>query len=173
MSNKLKETLANKIDQLKQNPESGKLSFKTRTHLVNGVLTNASIRKFNLNVDEPHELGGSDIAPNPVELVLAALGTCQEIVYSAYAEVLGFKLDAVNIDVKGNLDLNGLFGTVEKTVPGFEEIEYETEIISNESEENIRQLITLVESHCPVLDTLTRPIPVSGKVKIRQSKAAA
>lgn len=173
MSNKLKETLIKKIDQLEENPETGKVSFKARTHLVEGVLTNASIRKFNLNVDEPLELGGNDIAPNPVELVLAALGTCQEIVYSAYAEVLGIKLNAVTVNVKGKLDLNGLFGTKDGIEAGFKKIEYETEIITDESPNKINQLIALVDSHCPVLDTLKRPVDVEGRVTVKANKAAA
>ena len=160
MSVTLKETLVKKIDELKTNPSKGKVTFRADTYLVNGVLTNAAIRKFNLNVDEPHELGGNDIAPNPVELVLAALGTCQEIVYSAYAEVLGIKLDSVKIGVKGTLDLRGLFAIDPEVVPGFESVEYSTEIISNESQDKINQLITIVEQHCPVLDILKRNIDV-------------
>ena len=34
--------------------------------------------------------------PNPVEIVLAALGTCQEITYRAYATALGIPLERVS-----------------------------------------------------------------------------
>ena len=43
-------------------------------------------------VDEPRDIGGSDEAINPVELVLVALGTCQEIMYAAYAAVMGIQV---------------------------------------------------------------------------------
>jgi uncharacterized OsmC-like protein len=41
----------------------------------------SQIRGFKTTIDEPLELGGTDSGPNPVELLLAALGGCQEIVY--------------------------------------------------------------------------------------------
>ncbi len=173
MSASLKDTLVNKIAELKENPEKGKSVFRAQTRLVNGVLTNASIRQFNLNIDEPTDLGGNDIAPNPVELLLAALGTCQEIVYSAYAEVLGIKLDAVEVDVKGVLDLQGLFATNENVRAGYEQINYDTTLITNESKDKVEQLISLVESHCPVLDTLNNGVSITGKVNILEKKAAA
>lgn len=169
----LKHTLEQAIESFKNNPQSAKVIFRAQTYLVNGVLTNATIRKFNLNVDEPKELGGTDIAPNPVELLLAALGTCQEIVYSAYAAILGIELDSVSVDVKGELDLQGLFALGENINPGFQNIEYTTEIISPESREKLDNLVALVESHCPVLDTLTRSINVKGRVKINGNSKAA
>lgn len=169
----LKNKLNKTIENLKNNPDKTEVTFSARTELVNGLLTNASIRKFNINIDEPKELGGTDIAPNPVEYILAALGSCQEIVYSAFAEVLGIKLNSVKIDVKGSLDLKGLFGLDESVNPGFNNITYETLITSDESPEKIKELVKLVESHCPVQDTLTRAVNVTGNVKINNQPIAA
>jgi OsmC-like protein len=52
-------------------------------------------------------LGGTDAGPNPVELVLAALATCQEITYRAYATALGIPLESVSVRLEGLLDLIG------------------------------------------------------------------
>src|SRR6516162_1826890 len=40
-------------------------------------------------VDEPEALGGSNVAANPVEYALAALGSCQAITYRVWAAQLG------------------------------------------------------------------------------------
>nr|WP_319776174.1 OsmC family protein [uncultured Sphaerochaeta sp.] len=169
----LKNKLVKKIESLKTSPSSSKAVFRSETRLVEGVLCNATIRQFNLNVDEPAELGGNDIAPNPVELVLAALGTCQEILYGAYSAVLEIPVDAVKVNVKGTLDLKGLFALDDNTKAGFQEIEYETEITSSAEEKDVQKLINLVENHCPVLDTLTRAVIVKGKTKITRKLNAA
>ena len=50
----------------------------------------------------------SDRGPNPVELMLAALGACQEITYRLYADTLGIPLDRVSVSVSGRLDLSRL-----------------------------------------------------------------
>ena len=172
-NSELKNRLLKKIETLKTSPSSSKAIFRSETKLVEGVLCNATIRQFNLNIDEPVELGGNDVAPNPVELVLAALGTCQEILYSAYSAVTEIPIESVKVNVKGTLDLKGLFALDENTDAGFQEIEYETEIVSPADEKDVKELINLVENHCPVLDTLTRKVNVTGRTKITRKLNAA
>ncbi|MDD2725456.1 MAG: OsmC family protein [Methylovulum sp.] len=162
----LKAALENTIAALQENPAGARLVFKAKTRLLDGVRCAAEVRDFPpLIIDEPPELGGGDAGVNPVELILAALGTCQEIVYAAYAAVLDIPLEAVEVSAKGHLDLNGLFGL--KEVPsGFQKISFETTVKSPAAQETIEKLVAVVEAHCPVLDTLTRPVEVAGTVTL-------
>lgn len=161
----LKTTLLQTIGEIKQKPSSAQVVFRASTQLLNGVRCSAKIRDFDeIHVDEPPSLGGNDSAMNPVELILAALGTCQEIMYAAYASVMDIQLDSVSVDVKGVLDLRGLFGMDENIPAGYSSVSYITKLSSPESREKIEQLVQAVEAHCPVQDTLSRPIPVSGSV---------
>ncbi len=172
MSNeRLRTDLLRTIGALQYDPARAVVNFHVRTALVQGVLAKAQARQFSFAIDEPESLGGSDIAPNPVEYVLAALGACQEIVYAAYAAVQGLKLDAVRVDVKGPIDLQGLFGLKDGVAPGFREISYTTVIESPEDREDIEALVRTVEARCPVLDTLVNPVKVTGKVEIRSTVA--
>ena len=111
--------------------------------------------------DEPAELGGTDTGPNPVEAVLAALGSCQAIVYRAYANALGLQLERVEVETRGYLDLRGFLGDA-AVQAGFERVTFATRVTSSEPEEKIAALARAVEQHCPVLDILRRPIEVSG-----------
>ncbi|QXP84468.1 OsmC family protein [Methylococcus sp. Mc7] len=163
----LKAALENAIAGLQKNPASARLVFRAKTRLLEGVRCSAEVRDFPpLIVDEPAELGGGDTAPNPVELLLAALGTCQEIVYAAYAAVLDIPLDAVEVSAKGYLDLQGLFGLSDSVPAGYQKIVFETALKSPADTEAIRKLVAVVEGHCPVLDTLTRPVEVEGSVTL-------
>lgn len=165
----LKAALLNTIGNIKENPASANVVFRASTRLVEGVRCSASVRNFpELTVDEPPELGGRDAGINPVELVLAALGTCQEIMYSAYASVMDIPLDSVKVELKGYLDLHGLFGMTDAPA-GYKNIRFETKIESSADPEKIQQLIETVESHCPVLDTLIRSIDVSGTASLNGS----
>jgi len=167
--NFIKTQLLNAINAIKENDSNANAVFRARTELQSGLKCSAQIRNFSLQIDEPEQLGGTDEGPNPVELVLAAFGTCQEIIYSAYAAVLNIPLNSINVDVRGTLNLKGFFGLDEKVPAGFEEISYTTSIDSPASSEQLEQLSNIVEKHCPVLDILTRKIPVNGKVKITNS----
>jgi uncharacterized OsmC-like protein len=150
--------------ELGQAPEPPIVTFAVDTALVNGYRTEAKIRDFDLTVDEPPTIGGGDSGPAPVELVLAALGTCQEIVYATYARVLDIPLDGVAVRVEGQLDLRGFFGVAD--VPaGFQDITFAVEIDSPAPAEDIARLVSAVNAHCPVLDVLRQPVPVTGSYR--------
>jgi putative redox protein len=155
------------ITGIQENPSSSKVFFKASTQWEEDVRCSAQVRDFPpMIVDEPPVLGGQDAGQNPVELVLVALGTCQEIMYSAYASVMDISLDTVKVNVKGNLDLKGMFG-LDKSVPaGFTDITFETTIESNADDESLLKLVEAAESNCPVLDMLSRRVPVDGSVTI-------
>lgn len=150
---------------LRQAGDGVRASFSADTSLTKGYETAVAIRNFNLVVDEPESLGGTDQGPNPVELVLAALGVCQEIVYSTYATLLNIPIDRLHIAVSGDLDPRGFFGVAD--VPaGFDSVRYDVRLESTASAERIRALVQTVNQHCPVLDILQRPLPVHTSVEL-------
>ena len=167
----LKEALLKTMDAIKSNPTCANAVFRAETQLLEDVRCSVQVRDFSpLAVDEPPSLGGTDAGMNPVELVLGALGTCQEIMYAAYASVMGIKLDKVKVDVKGDLNLKGLFAMDDSVPAGFTKIRYETTIDSPADSESLGKLVQIAESHCPVLDTLTRAVEVKGEVVVNGTK---
>ena len=55
--------------------------------------------KFQLIADEPKELGGDDAGATPVEMLLAALGSCKAMTMQIYAKRKGWELKGVKVDV--------------------------------------------------------------------------
>lgn len=163
----VKAAMIKAIEGIQANPKAANIFFKANTELVEDVRCSAQVRNFSpMVIDEPPELGGKNAGPNPVELVLVALGTCQEIMYAAYASVMGIKLDSVKVALKGNIDLRGMFGLDENTPAGYTNIIFETNIESDADDETLTKLIETVEAHCPVMDTLLREIDISGIAKV-------
>ncbi|NQZ54344.1 MAG: OsmC family protein [Piscirickettsiaceae bacterium] len=158
------------IGGIQENPESSQVFFKADTEWVEDVRCTAQVRDFPaITIDEPPVLGGQDAGVNPVELVLVALGTCQEIMYSAYASVMDIPLTSVKVSVKGDLDLKGLFGLDENVPAGYTQVTYTTTIESPADDATLVQLVQTAESHCPVLDIFTRAVSVNGNVTINGS----
>jgi putative redox protein len=163
----VKAALLKSIAGIQSNPGAAKVVFRAETQLEEDVRCSAKVRDFApIIVDEPPDLGGADAAANPVELLLVALGACQEIMYSAYASVMGVQLNSVKVNLRGYLDLRGLFGLDASIPPGYQKIVFETMVDSPADMETLKKLVDTVESHCPVMDTLMRAIEVSGEVSI-------
>ena len=51
-------------------------TYKAQTKWIEGTKVETKIREFKVGIDEPLELRGTNTAPNPVEMLLAALGGC-------------------------------------------------------------------------------------------------
>ena len=170
MSQEIKNALMQLVEAVNKQPRAANSVFRASSYSdQDSFAVRSQIRDFEVNMDEPFELGGTDSGPNPVELLLSALGGCQEIVYRAYATIMGLQIERIEVHAKGYLDLRGLLNLAD--VPsGLSKISFETKIISDESEDKIRQLTELVEQHCPVMDTLMREVAVTGKVEVQKSK---
>lgn len=50
-------------------------------------------RTVRVEADEPEQILGNRTAPNAVELLLAALGSCLSVGYAANAAAMGIELD--------------------------------------------------------------------------------
>ncbi|MEE9321599.1 MAG: OsmC family protein [Granulosicoccus sp.] len=162
----VKKAVSETAQLVAKDPKNGMLVYKANTTWQGDVKSSAQIRNFEpLIIDEPAAFGGGDTAVSPADLILAALGSCQEIMYSALASTMDIPLDEVSVKLSGKLDLRGLLGMGDddQIPPGFQSISYETTIKSPANDEDLKRLIAAVEKQCPILDTLQRPISVTGK----------
>lgn len=141
------------------NPESAKLTYKVAGVGVGSVATRISSGKHQFLVDEPAALAGDDVAASPVEYALAAIISCQVVVYRLYAEQLGIQLDDITIDAEGDLDVRGLFGLDDTVRPGFSDIRLAVNISGPETQERYEELARTVEARCPVQDLFSNPTP--------------
>ena len=128
------------------------------------------MRNHSIESDQPSGFRGQNKGPKPSELVLAALAACQETTWRIYAEVLGITIDKISIEIKGIQDLRG-FMNIDKNIPaGFQKIEGDILIESSSPKEELEKLKNLVDEHCPVLDDLTRIVPVSFNLSLKSGK---
>lgn len=161
---KLNETITGVIKAVKENAKKAAVTFSVHSKLEHGFHTEIKARNFEFISDEPESLGGKNKGPNPVEYVLGALAACQEIVIKAHAGQLGIDLKSVKVDVSGDLDLHGFFN-LSDTRPGFTNVRYQTFIETEEDDPvKLQKLKDLSTDNCPVLDIISKPVPVSGEV---------
>lgn len=151
---------------LKQDARAGAAAFRVDHELVGVTEVEVNVGEHQFRVDEPESLGGSALAPNPVEYALASLGSCQAITYRVWATLRGVQVDRVSVRVEGDLDLRGFFGVDETVRPGFGGVRLVVTISGPESEEVYRELQREADRYCPVLDIFQNPVPVTTQVEV-------
>lgn len=121
---------------------------------------------FEFGVDEPVSVGGTGTAPNPVQLALASLASCQAITYRYWAEHLGVRLDAVTVKVEADFDTGGFFGFPGAGRPAPSNVRCAVNLEGPESRARYDELVAVVDEHCPLLDLFSRPVPVERDVTV-------
>ena len=134
--------------------------------LPEGLQVESNSRSFKIYADEPEELGGTDKAMNPVEMVLCALGSCQTIVAKAFAQAQGFTFEELHVELEGDLDPDGFMGLADVR-NGFQEIRYTMHFKTDEPQEKVDAFAAFIEKSCPVGDCLENGVKLvnSGAVK--------
>ncbi len=153
------------IDFIRANPEVANFQFKADTEWTNGANSRTKIltsdgRLFTLEADQPPILLGTGKAPNPVQAVLHALGSCliMEFVYNAAAR--GINVEAVELALEGDLDLHGLLGISEEIRPGYQNIRISCNVKCDAPRETVEELWEYVQRTSPVMDIVRNGVPV-------------
>lgn len=101
--------------------------------------------------DEPTDKGGQDTAPNPIQILLSALGACTTITLEMYANHKRIKLDHVQVDLALNPNA--------EPESGQNNIERKIILKGEFTEDQHKRLLKVAES-CPVHKLLTSNISI-------------
>jgi uncharacterized OsmC-like protein len=101
-------------------------------------------------------IGGLHDAPNPGDLLCAALAACQDGAIRMIADLLGVELTRLEVEVSGALDVRGCLGADADVRVGFEALKSEVRLRATEGTDPKRMeaLVTAGERFCVNLDTL-------------------
>ena len=156
------EAVGQLIGAVKEDPDNAETTWSATVVWSGGFRSEARIREFApLRSDEPATLGGDDTGPNPVEQLLASLGNCLAVGYAANATASGIALDALEIGLEGDLNLETFLGLDDEGNAGYKSIRADVRIESSASEEEIEALHRRVIATSPVGHTLSRAIELS------------
>lgn len=140
-------------------------NFSINGSRINSTLYQGKSRDFSFLIDEPHELGGQDLAANPVEYLLAAYAGCLNVVINLVAKELDIKIDAINININGDIDAAKLLGINEEGRAGFQSLNVDMDFETEESQDKIDLLLKSVKQRCPINDNLSNKTPIHYNLK--------
>ncbi|MGC5626783.1 OsmC family protein [Georgenia sp. Z1344] len=112
--------------------------------------TDLTSRHFEYATGEPEAIGGTDLAPSPMDLFVGGTAGCLSVVVEVVAGELGISFDALEIDVDGHLDTRGFLGTAD-VAPNIQVVDVTVRLTTSATEEQVAELKAAASRRCPAL----------------------
>lgn len=166
--------LGQTIDAIKQQPEIARFKFRAGNQWDFGARSVATISDFygtcqdlrhetafQLAADEHPVLLGGDTGPGAGEHVLAALSACLTGTLAYHASARGLKIEDIQSEYEGDVDLRGFLGIDPKVRNGFSEIRVKFKVKADADKATLQELLR----KSPVYDSLTNPVKIKIEVE--------
>lgn len=110
--------------------------------------------EWTLQTDEPVEDGGSNTGPNPMQLFIASLASCQNEQAQVVAEELSLNITQIDIKVEIDLDLSGFMGESDNSNGSYKSVRLEAIVLGDLTNDQVEILGQKVDDRCPILGLL-------------------
>lgn len=165
------------IDAVKQNPAEGQTQWKVSSAWQGGTHVRGYVDSFHLggkeyqrrhviDMDEPEQIGGGNLHPNPQEHLMAALNACMMVGYVALCALHGITLEKLEIETEGDIDLRGFFGLDENVPAGCESLSCTVRIKGDATKEKFADIHEMVRATSPNFYHITRAISLNSKLTV-------
>lgn len=106
-------------------------------------------------LDQPITAGGTDKGPTPIDAFLSTISSCLGTIARIVARQRGVKIDKMEFQVSGEIDIDILLGRSDEGRAGFKSINIDAYIESPDlDEEGKIQFLHEVDRRCPVSETV-------------------
>jgi uncharacterized OsmC-like protein len=111
--------------------------------------------KFEMIIDEPTYMGGTNEGPSPVQVLLMALAGCINVTGNEVARQRGMKLNGMKLKIEGTMNPCTFIGCSFEERAGFQIIDlYVDANFDDAKPEEIESWLKETESRCPVTDNI-------------------
>lgn len=111
--------------------------------------------KFEMVIDEPKNMGGTDLGPNPIQVLLMSLEGCINVTGHQVAKQRGMKLNGMKLKIDGTMNPCTFIGCSFDERAGFQNINLKVDAdFENATPEEIESWLKETESRCPVSDNV-------------------
>jgi uncharacterized OsmC-like protein len=165
------------VRDIAEDPARAIVGFRVASRWAGGTRSESTVeayrlageevpRRFVIAADEPLELFGTNTAPNPQELLISAFNACITVGYVAGAAVRGIRLDKVEVETTGELDLRGFLGLDERIAPGYEALHTTVRLKGDATAAQFLEIHEAVSKTSPNWFNLARPVSVQARLVV-------
>ena len=169
------EALKQVMGQVTEDPSLGKVKFQVTTTWKETTKSETVVHGYEIGgqkvkrihtfvIDEPIELLGEDTAANPQEYLMGAMNACILNTYVIAAAMKGIKLEKVEMETEGELDLRGFLGIDKDVIPGYKELKYKVRLKGNGTPEQYEEVHKTVVATSPNYYNISRAIELNTEL---------
>ena len=139
--------------------------FKASARSLEGFQIKTEMRNHELTIDQPEGQGGKNAGPSSLELLLASLSACVVTMGKIIAKQKRIQFRRMDVEVTGEINYDIAMGKTNEGFAGFQKINVDISIDSDQSLEDKRLFVEEIESRCPVTNTFKGASEVAVNVK--------
>ena len=133
--------------------------------LGDGFVMESQIGAHSILIDQPKEAGGTDTGPNPLQYFLLSVAGCMGAVGRIIANQKKLNVRHINVQVKGDLNTDGLLGKAVDGRVGFDSIAVSVDIDADLSAQEKQAFLEEIEARCPIADNIVNTTSVSVQLQ--------
>ena len=169
------EAVENTVHAIEDDPSIAKCKFRLHNKWIDGGHNRSTVtgfyganqeisheKQFELEADEPPILAGKDLGANPVEHLLNALTSCITTSLVYHAAIRGIKIEELESDLEGDIDLRGVLGLSKNVRKGYQGIRVNFKVKTDEK--NLEKLQAFSKLS-PVLDVASNGTNVDVRIE--------
>ena len=168
--------LTDTLNAVKSQPDLANFKFRASNKWFDGAHNRSTIQgffgvgaedetrtePFVLDADEPDVLLGEDKGANPVEYLLHALAACMTTTMAVHAAARGIKIESIESELEGDIDLQGFLGLDPDIRPGYQDIRVRFKVKSDAEASQLEELL----AYSPVHNSVAQPVNVDASVEV-------
>lgn len=163
------QTVVNLAADMDTNPEKAAelADFRrsVRVRWVNGLFSQGYTRDVPPHgYDEPTWLGGTNAAMAASEALLGAIGGCIAVGFAANASLREVRIDELEVDVEGTIDLPSFFG-IRDGNPGYKHVRVTLYTKCEADPALLSEIAFRAVQLSPVVNTIRNPVELTYAVK--------
>jgi uncharacterized OsmC-like protein len=158
-------------------PEAARFQWRARTTWINGTHSRSTVhdfsglgadhthrQRFAFDADHPEVFASEDDGATPVEIVLAALGSCLTAGVAAVATNRGVQLRSVTASLEGDMDIQGILGIDPDVRNGYNGIRVRFEVDADADRADLEAIVAQSQKRSAVFDIVTNPTNITVEV---------
>ena len=169
------EALKQVMGQISKDPPLGKVKFQVTTTWKGTTKSETVVQGYEIGgqrvkrvhtfvIDEPTELLGEDTAANPQEYLMGAMNACILNTYVIAAAMKGIRLEKVEMETEGELDLRGFLGLDNNVIPGYKELKYKVRLKGNGTRAQYEEVHRTVVATSPNYYNMSHAIKLNAEL---------